>query len=632
MNVLDFNGLIRLVNNIKNLFATKTDLASKQDTLTNMTSYEASAGAETTARSISAKVLDDKITEKIGYVNTGVLSVSEGTTDGTLSVDGIDTPVHGLQSGAFTTAYNHPTTEGNKHIPSGGSSGQILRWSAAGTAAWGADNDTTVGSGITLTGYTKPSTSSAIAATDTVNEAIGKLEAGKLDPTGTAARATADASGNVINTTYATKSELSAIPKFAIEVVNSLPTTDISSTTVYLLLTSSETQNLYTEYIYVNNAWEKLGSQTLDLSGYALKSDITTGSTNGTIAVDGTDVPVAGLQSGAFNNAYVHPTTSGNNHIPAGGSSGQILKWTDDGTATWGNEYSYTLPTAASDTLGGIQVGSNLSIDENGVLSAVGDVTTDTAQNIIAEKTFVGEKRIKFKQSTNRDKLGFTLYMNNDAERGYLEFNPTNTTDGITGLLSLGNYATTKSEVSQVGFRRYSSVKNAEGAYNLLMPLIVDARTPFELVKNVYTNFYLTLGVTDGTTMVTTAKSGVLDISPLIPSLSIASASTLGGIKVGTNLSIDPSTGELSATDTVYTHPTTSGNNHIPSGGSSGQILKWSADGIATWSNETTYDTMTASEATTGTSTDGKLISPKVLNDLIDAKINSIPVADNMNF
>ena len=65
MNVLDFNGLIRLVNNIKNLFATKTDLASKQDTLTNMTSYEASAGTETTARSISAKVLDDKITEKI---------------------------------------------------------------------------------------------------------------------------------------------------------------------------------------------------------------------------------------------------------------------------------------------------------------------------------------------------------------------------------------------------------------------------------------------------------------------------------------------------------------------------------------------------------------------------------------
>ena len=43
------------------------------------------------------------------------------------------------------SAYTHPTSSGNKHIPSGGSSGQILRWSADGTAAWGADNNTTYG-------------------------------------------------------------------------------------------------------------------------------------------------------------------------------------------------------------------------------------------------------------------------------------------------------------------------------------------------------------------------------------------------------------------------------------------------------------------------------------------------------
>lgn len=39
--------------------------------------------------------------------------------------------------------YVHPSTAGNKHIPSGGSSGQILRWSEDGTAVWGADNNTT---------------------------------------------------------------------------------------------------------------------------------------------------------------------------------------------------------------------------------------------------------------------------------------------------------------------------------------------------------------------------------------------------------------------------------------------------------------------------------------------------------
>lgn len=57
------------------------------------------------------------------------------------------------------TVYTHPTTSGNKHIPAGGSSGQILRWSADGTAAWGADNNTNTtytlsksGSTIRLTG------------------------------------------------------------------------------------------------------------------------------------------------------------------------------------------------------------------------------------------------------------------------------------------------------------------------------------------------------------------------------------------------------------------------------------------------------------------------------------------------
>lgn len=39
-------------------------------------------------------------------------------------------------------------------------------------------------------------------------------------------------------------------------------------------------------------------------------------------------------------------------------------------------------------------------------------------------------------------------------------------------------------------------------------------------------------------------------------------------------------------TDTVYTHPSTAGNKHIPSGGSAGQILRWSANGTAVWGDE----------------------------------------------
>lgn len=55
----------------------------------------------------------------------------------------------GIAAGA--NAYSHPTSSGNKHIPSGGSSGQILRWSADGTAVWGADNNTTYSAATTST-------------------------------------------------------------------------------------------------------------------------------------------------------------------------------------------------------------------------------------------------------------------------------------------------------------------------------------------------------------------------------------------------------------------------------------------------------------------------------------------------
>lgn len=80
-------------------------------------------------------------------------------------------------------------------------------------------------------------------------------------------------------------------------------------------------------------------------------------------------------------NQFSHATGAGYNHIPTGGSSGQVLKWSSSGTAQWANEYSYTLPTASADTLGGIKVGDNLSI-EDGVLSAkngvfIGEYTGD---------------------------------------------------------------------------------------------------------------------------------------------------------------------------------------------------------------------------------------------------------------
>lgn len=67
---------------------------------------------------------------------------------------------------------------------------------------------------------------------------------------------------------------ISVIPKFAIAVVNELPIDNISNTTVYLLPNESgESGNLYDEYIYTTK-WEKLGTQTVDLSNYPTTSEM----------------------------------------------------------------------------------------------------------------------------------------------------------------------------------------------------------------------------------------------------------------------------------------------------------------------------------------------------------------------
>lgn len=85
-------------------------------------------------------------------------NVATTSANGLMS-SGDKTKLDGIATGA--NKYTHPTGNGNNHIPSGGSSGQILRWSAAGTAVWGSDNNTTYG-------VFKAATSSAAGGTGLV--------------------------------------------------------------------------------------------------------------------------------------------------------------------------------------------------------------------------------------------------------------------------------------------------------------------------------------------------------------------------------------------------------------------------------------------------------------------------------
>lgn len=96
------------------------------------------------------------------------------------------------------------------------------------------------------------------------------------------------------------------------EVVQSLPTTDIDTATIYLVpKTSAQTQNIYDEYICLNDTtspatWEKIGDTQIDLSNYVQKS-----STAGLLKNDGTVDTNSYAKTSALNDYIAKSSTSG---------------------------------------------------------------------------------------------------------------------------------------------------------------------------------------------------------------------------------------------------------------------------------------------------------------------------------
>ena len=128
------------------------------------------------------------------------------------------------QKGTWETFnnYTHPTTAGNKHVPSGGSSGQFLGWSADGTAAWVANPNTdtkvkataktdNVNYKILATASSSPTSGNATEAvydTDiTLNPSTNTIAA---NISGDAATASNAKSGSTLATTLAAKAPLAS--------------------------------------------------------------------------------------------------------------------------------------------------------------------------------------------------------------------------------------------------------------------------------------------------------------------------------------------------------------------------------------------------------------------------------------
>ena len=116
-------------NKVTSWTSTTTDTNYPSEKLVK-NSLDAKVDKET-GKGLSTEDYTNDEKTKLGGISTGATKTESSSTNGKIKIDGTD-----------TTVYTHPTTAGNKHIPSGGSSGQFLGYDSAGTAKWVANPNT----------------------------------------------------------------------------------------------------------------------------------------------------------------------------------------------------------------------------------------------------------------------------------------------------------------------------------------------------------------------------------------------------------------------------------------------------------------------------------------------------------
>ena len=236
-----------------------------------------------------------------------------GTTESKLSttaelLDRVKTPVPANAKFTDTnTVYTHPSTPGNKHIPSGGAAGQFLKWSASGVAVWAADNDTkyTAGTNIQISG------TNVISATNT-------------------------------NTTYSAGSGLTLSgTQFSLPVTVTGDGTFVKSVTQGadgVSVTLGTPPNTNTTYSTGTLVQLKAGTDTTGrLQTAKLLNEW--------------------LTEKGYITSYVDTKYTAGTNIQI--SEANVISATDT---------KYSLPTASGTTLGGVKIGSNISIT-SGVIS-----------------------------------------------------------------------------------------------------------------------------------------------------------------------------------------------------------------------------------------------------------------------
>ena len=172
---LDINGNADISGNLV-IGGTVDGIDISTDVSANTDKISYNSAASTKLGTIETSATADQ-------TNAEIRTAVEAATDSNVFTDADHTKLGGVATSANN--YSHPTGAGNKHIPTGGTVGQILKNTASGTATWQTDANTTytVGDGgLTTNDFTNADHSklNAIEASADVTDATNVTAAGAL--------------------------------------------------------------------------------------------------------------------------------------------------------------------------------------------------------------------------------------------------------------------------------------------------------------------------------------------------------------------------------------------------------------------------------------------------------------------
>ena len=318
--------------------ANTTDFATAAQG-TKADNAESNIGNLSNLSTTSKSDLVSAINEVYSDAASSVQSVTEGTTDGTIEVDGVDVPVHGLGTAAYTSSASYDqagaanTAEINAKNYADGLASNYA------TAAQGAKADTALQSGDNVSDLVNDAGYITSISSSDVTTALGYTPVESIT------------TGSTNGTLNVDGTDVS---------VYGLGTAAYTSSTDYDAAGSATAAETAAKN-YADSLGANYATAAQGIKADTAVQSIWTGSTNGTINVDGVDVPVYGLGTAAYTSSTAYATSA------QGGLADTAVQPGDLATVATTGAYSDltgtpTIPTVGDGTItftqGGVTKGT----------------------------------------------------------------------------------------------------------------------------------------------------------------------------------------------------------------------------------------------------------------------------------